>query len=682
METKGTSAPQEQFDESVTVETVIETPAVSEPATPKERKPRIAKAKPVEAAAQIEEVEPVQVEQTSPEAEQSSEPVAAIVAAIALAAQEAQEPQSEGDSQIDSELTDATEEAAAQAAQNELAVKTKAELVEMLFTMIQESPVQQLKQPIEQLKIAFYKKHNAELETLKAEFTAQNTENPEAEFIAPDDAVEQRMKELLNLYRTKRDQYIQIAEHEKQQNYKAKLAIIEELKELTSSSETLNQTFATFRELQKRWKDIGLVPQSLVRDLWETYNYHIETFYNYIKINKELRDLDLKKNYEAKMELCDAAEALVLETSPVTAFHKLQKLHNAWREVGPVAQQYKEQLWERFKQASSHINKRHQEHFDSIKDEQVANLQLKEELCAKIEELAIAVYANRQQWDQASEQIIEMQKVWKTIGFAPKKDNNRIYERFRAACDKFFTAKRDFFEGLKSEFTDNYQAKLDLCVQAEALVDNTDWKQTTDDIIELQKRWKTIGPTSRKYSDAVWKRFRGACDKFFENKSKHFENADSQYTQNLQAKQQIIAELKELDMAKATFENLKEFQHRWSAIGFVPIKQKETLHKQYKELTDRLYETIRGGEPARRVENFKGRVSHLKESGRASTERDKLIHKMHSLESEIGTLENNIGFFGTSKNAEALVREVQNKIDRAKAEITEIIEKIKIIDNQ
>lgn len=557
--------------------------------------------------------------------------------------------------------------------------KDKGELVDFLAQIIQEHSVAQLKNEVEALKIAFYKAHNGELEQLRAQFYAENPED--AEFLAPEDKSEVRLKELLTLYRTKRDQFVALSEAEKEANYKAKLAIIEKLKELTNSSETLHNTFEAFRELQNQWKEIGLVPQGVVRDLWDTYNHHIEIFYNYIKINKELRDLDLKRNYEAKLELCEQAEELSMDASPVNGFHKLQKLHEQWAMIGPVAIEFKEVLWERFKSASTVVNKRHQEHFDKIKEEQDGNLVIKTGLCEQVEALASGDYAKKSEWDEASEKVIEIQKMWKSVGFAPKKDNNKIYERFREACDKFFGAKKAFYESAKGILNDNYQAKLDLCVQAEALSESTQWKQTTEEILALQKRWKETGATSRKHSEVVWNRFRAACDKFFEAKSKHYESNDTQYSMNLEAKQAIIKELEGIDPKSITFDGLKEIQRRWSAIGFVPIKVKDELASKYKKLIDGLFDAVRGSESTRRVEGFKNKVAGLKESGRASNERDRLIGRMKGLESEIQTLENNIGFFGKSKGAEAMIKEVQNKIDKAKKEIAETLEKIKIIDN-
>lgn len=560
---------------------------------------------------------------------------------------------------------------------NSFEEKSKEDLIEYLAAAIQNHTVSQLKKEVEAIKIAFYKNHNADIEAEQVQFYNENPED--AKFTPTEDKFEVRLKELLTLYRTKRDQFVAANEAQKEANYRAKLQIVEALKELTNSNETLHNTFEAFRELQNRWKDIGLVPQAQVRDLWETYNHHVEMFYSYIKINKELRDLDWKKNYEAKIDLCEQAEALALENSAVSAFQKLQKLHEQWAQIGPVAIEFKEVLWERFKTASTIINKRHQDHFDEIRNEQIGNLTIKEGLCEQIETFANEELNSKNDWDKASERIIEIQKVWKSVGFAPKKDNNAIYERFRTACDKFFERKREFFDQVKGHLSDNYQAKLDLCVQAEAMADNTMWKQTTEEIINLQKRWKEIGATSRKHSEEVWIRFRSACDKFFEAKAKYFEESNSEFAKNLDAKLAMITEIESVNKEELNFDALKEIQRRWSAIGFVPMKKKEEINAKYKTLIDGLFDSLRKNESGRRIDQFKNRVAGM--TGRGDGERERLYSRVKAIESEIQTLENNIGFFGRSKGAEAMIKEVQNKIDRAKNEITELVEKITIIDN-
>lgn len=572
--------------------------------------------------------------------------------------------------------------AAETSAEEKFTGKSKEELLDMFDRMLSEQPVQAIRRDVEALKIAFYRLRRAEVETARRAFIEGG--GAEEEFVPTVDGAEVRLKELFKAYRARRDEFIANLEAEKEQNYRTKLAIIDELKELVDSDETLNHTFNKFRELQQRWKETGPVPLQQVKDLWETYNLHVENFYNFIKINKELRDLDLKKNYEQKVALCEQAEALVLEPSIVEAFHKLQKLHDAWRETGPVANEYKEVLWERFKAASSRINKQHQEHFEALKAEQVKNLELKTELCAAAEELCGQPLTTRKEWNKASERLLEIQKTWKTIGFAPKKDNNRIYERFRTACDKFFEAKRAFYAGVKTEMEHNLQLKNELCEAAEALSESEDWKATTEELIALQARWKAVGAVSRRHSDAVWKRFRAACDKFFERKAAHFSGVDSEYEANLQKKLALLDEMAAADVAAGGFEVIRDFQRRWGEIGFVPIKQKDAIQKRYKAVVDGLFDTLRGSERDRSMNRFRDKVSALKASGdrRLHSERERLYNKVRQMEQEIALLENNIGFFAKSKNADALVADVRAKIDRIRSEMAAAIEKVKLIDRE
>lgn len=563
----------------------------------------------------------------------------------------------------------------------DVAAMNKSELVDYFGKLIDEKPVQTLRYDVEAVKVAFYKQHRAEVEAAKAKFVA---EGGSVEDFHPEvDSDEVRLKEYFGRYRALRDEYMAGLEKSKEENLRIKQQIIDELKALVNSNETMNQTFQAFRELQQRWKETGVVPQANVKEVWETYNLHVENFYNYIKINKELRDLDLQRNLEAKVALCEAAEALAAESSIVVAFRKLQELHEQWRETGPVAAEHKEAIWERFKEASSRINKLHQEYFGGIKEEQKKNLELKTELCVKAEELTTRMLTSRKEWTKASEELIEIQKVWKTIGFAPKKDNTKIYERFRAACDKFFEVKRSFYDGIKSEMEHNLALKIEICEAAEAIQDSEQWKKASDELIALQKRWKSVGPVSRRHSDAVWKRFRAACDHFFARKSEHFSSVDAEYADNLAKKNALLEEIEAFELGGAGYEAIKEFQSRWNAIGFVPIKEKESLQKRYKAAIDRLFEQLRSGDKARNAEKFRNKINAIKAGGgKLRSEREKLYNKVKQLEVDIATLENNIGFFAHSKGAEAMIREVENKIARAKAEMAEAIEKINLIDKQ
>lgn len=563
----------------------------------------------------------------------------------------------------------------------DVAEMSKSEVVEYFAGLLENKPVNTLRYDVEAVKVAFYKKHRAEVANLKAQFVEAG--GAEEEFKAPVDSDEIRLKELYGVYRTRREEYMASLEKSKEENLKVKLQIIEELKALIDAGETVGQTFQTFRQLQQRWKEAGVVPQAHVKEVWETYNLHVENFYNFVKINKELRDLDLQRNLEAKVALCEAAEALAGESSIVAAFRKLQELHEQWREVGPVAVEHKESIWERFKEASSRINRQHQEYFEGIKEEQKKNLALKTELCERAEALTEEILTSRKEWNKASEKLIELQKVWKTIGFAPKKDNAKIYERFRTACDRFFELKRGFYEGVKSEMEHNLQLKLEICEAAEAIKDSEQWKKSADELIALQKRWKEVGPVSRRHSDAVWKRFRAACDHFFARKSEHFASVDAVHAENLAKKKALLEEIEGYDITGGTIENIKEFQRRWNDIGHVPIKEKDALQKRYREAIDRLFAVLRNGDRERGAERFRNKISGMKNNGgKLRTERDRLYNKVKQLEADIATLENNIGFFARSKGAEALIRDVENKIARAKQEMADTIEKIHLIDKE
>ena len=642
---------------------------------------------PVEAAAPAEEpvgAAPVEEPETAvPAVASAGEAVAAPAEGVDFADEEAAlAARSAGLDEEEPADGEAVDEGAAGVSDALFDGRSEEEMVSLFAKMLDEEPVQSLRRVVEAVKIAFYKAHRAEVEAQRRAFVEAGGD--EAEFVPAADAQELRLKDLFKEYRRRRDEFIASLDAEKEANLKIKLQIIEELKELVNSDETLNHTFNKFRELQQRWKDTGIVPQQHVKDLWETYNLHVENFYSFIKINKELRDLDLKKNYEQKVALCEQAEALVLEPSVVEAFHKLQKLHDEWRETGPVANEYKEALWERFKAASSRINKQHQEHFETLKGEQVKNLELKTGLCVATEELSSQPLTTRKEWNRASDRLLEIQKTWKTIGFAPKKDNNRIYERFRTACDRFFEAKRQFYAGMKTEMEHNLQLKIEICEAAESLMNSEEWKKATDELIALQARWKQIGAVSRRHSDAVWKRFRAACDKFFERKASHFASVDGEHEENLQKKLALLAEMAGADVKAGGYEVIREFQRRWGEIGFVPIKQKDAIQKKYKAAVDELFNTLRGSERDRSMGRFREKVSSFKASGdrRLRSERERLYNKVRQLEQEIGLLENNIGFFAKSKNAEALVADVRAKIERAREEMASTIEKVKLIDKQ
>jgi len=412
------------------------------------------------------------------------------------------------------------------------------ELINELKNLVEAEDLIAIANKVESIKINFYKK----LKTKQSEQKANFIENGgfEEEFKPEVDSFEQELKALFQQYKQKRAELNKDIEADKEANLKKKLEIIEEIKTLVNRKESINKTFLEFKELQQKWREIGVVPQANMKDLWENYHHHVENFYDYIKINKELRDLDLKKNLEEKINLCEKAEALILEPSVLKSFNNLQKYHDLWREIGPVPRDKKEELWERFKAATTQINKKHQDFFENRKSSQKKNLDAKTALCEKVEEILASNIDSHKDWEEKSKELVELQKYWRTIGFAPKKENTTVYERFRKACDSFFDQKREFYTKNKEEQTNNLQLKIDLCVQAEALKESTDWKKTTEEFINIQKKWKEIGPVPRKQSDIIWKRFRAACDAFFKQKSEFFSSKDSEQAENLKQKNELI----------------------------------------------------------------------------------------------------------------------------------------------
>ncbi len=557
------------------------------------------------------------------------------------------------------------------------------ELITTLRKLLDAVSDNETKNHVDSIKVNFYKVHKAQVLELKKKFLAEG--GAEEDFLPEQDPYENDLKELLNRFREVKAEQNRRTEEGKEKNLKDKLQIIEELKLLVNNQESLDKTFGEFRELQHRWREIGQVPQSNVNDLWENYNHHVENFYDYVKINKDLRDLDLKRNLEIKTKLCEKAEELLLEPSVVKAFRTLQKYHEQWREVGPVPREVREDLWERFKAATVRINKKHQEYFEGLKDEQVKNLEAKTALCEKAEEIANAELNQHKDWDEKSKELIELQKVWRTIGFAPKKDNTRIYDRFREACDKFFSAKREFYAVKKDEQQKNLQLKTDLCERAEALMDSEEWKKTTDELINIQRQWKEIGSVPRRQSDAIWKRFRKACDHFFEHKEEHFRQADEVQLENLKLKETLIEEIsnfKSNDDDSVAFDALREFQSRWSEIGHVPFEKKDDIQSRYRAAINVQFDNLRVDERTRNLSRFKRRVENVASGhGQMHGERERYMAKYRQLESDLILLENNIGFFANTKNAESLIKDIQRKIEKSREEIQTLKEKIRIIDH-
>ena len=528
--------------------------------------------------------------------------------------------------------------------------KTLAELITLFEELVQNEERMNMAKEAEALKAAFYKR-----------LLKEKAEAEEDAFAA----VEAGFKDLYNKYKKERAELNKQLEKEREQNLVLKEAVIADLKALLEKQEDVNATFPEFREIQNRWKAVGAVPAQNYRNINETYQLYVEQFYDMVKINRELRDLDFKKNLEAKEEFCKAAEELAESENVLEAFRELQKLHEQWKEYGPVAKEHREAIWERFKAATATINKKYQAHFEGIKEQQAENLAKKVALCEKVEEIAAREVEGSNQWNEFSKEIEELQKEWKNIGFASKKDNQKVYDRFRAACDQFYARKRDFYTDYKDSINSNLDKKIALCEAAEQLKSSTEWKKATDQFISLQKQWKEIGAVPRKKSELLWKRFRAACDEFFAERDKNAK-PENDYYGNLKAKNRLIEEMKsyELKGDDSDFQALQEFQKRWQEIGFVPFKEKDNVAKAYKEAVSR----FPSNRPQRRTRG-----------GRQLSEKEILIQKYNTLEQDIVTYENNIGFFSMSKSSEPLVKQMQERIAQSKAELAKLAEKIREI---
>lgn len=580
--------------------------------------------------------------------------------------------------------TDATvtvEEATA----NALGKLSKEEILEKLTELVN-AAAETARNEVESLKQAFYKIHRAEVEESKKTFLEDGGE--EKDFVAPEDEAENKLKELLTVYKEKRAAILAEEDRVKAANYALKLQLIDQLKVLTESQDDFNKLYNDFKDIQQRWKEIKLVPQEHANELWKNYQTYSERFYDIIKINNQFRDYDFKKNLELKTALCETVEKLQTEPDVVSAFHQLQKLHQQWREIGPVAKELREELWARFKAASTVINKRHQEHFESLKSKEQENLIAKTAICEEIEGIDFEALKTFKDWEEKNKEVIALQEKWKTIGFAPKKSNVKIFERFRAACDVYFNKKSTFYKGIKEEMEKNLELKKALCEKAEALKDSTEWKSTTEKMIALQKEWKTIGSVARKHSDIVWKRFISACDYFFEQKNKNVSSQKSVEQTNLAAKKALIEKINKLDEALGTDDALAELKGlmaEWNAIGHVPFKEKDKIYKEYHEAVDNQFDRLKVDQTDRKMQSYRSNLNDMTSGehgkGKLYGEREKLMRMYDRMKNELQTYENNIGFLSiSSKGGGGLVKEMERKIEKLKDEMALIIKKIDAID--
>lgn len=557
--------------------------------------------------------------------------------------------------------------------------QTKEEVIARLKE-INEDACNADKQELDLLKQTFYKLHKAEQESARKEFV-ENGGAPEA-FVPQVDGTESRFKEVMSSIKEKRSVQLAEQEKEREENLTKKLAIIERMKELTESSEDANKAYNEFKKLQQEWNEIKQVPITKVNELWKNYQHYAEKFYDLIKLNNEFREYDFKKNLEIKTHLCEAAEKLADEEDVISAFHQLQKLHLEFRNTGPVAKELREEIWARFKAASTAVNRRHQQHFEALKEKEQRNLDEKTVICEIAEAMEYHTFTTFQDWEDKTQEIMALQAKWKTIGYAPQKMNVKIFERFRAACDTFFKRKAEFFKSVKENMAENLDKKRKLCEKAEALKDSTDWKATADALSKLQKEWKTIGAVPKKHSDAVWQRFITACDYFFAQKNKATSSQRSVEQENLAQKKAVIEKLQAIEAQEEPEENngnlIRELMKEWNGIGHVPFKEKDKLYKQYHDVVDKLYSKLNLSASQKKLSNFKQNIS---KEGNLYREREKLVRAYDNMKNEIQTYENNLGFLtSASKKGSNLVNEMNRKVDKLKADLELILKKIEVID--
>ena len=563
----------------------------------------------------------------------------------------------------------------------------KLQLIEILEETVQDTDVVKIKDKVVSIKSNFLRICKEERDQEMEQFILDGGDKENYEHV--EDPLEVRFRAAFNIFRNNKIKFNESLEEQKIANLQQKNAILEELKQLINSEETLKKTYDEFRTLQDKWKEIGQVPAGEITNLWNNYHFLIEKFYDKVKINRELRDLDLKKNLEAKIELCEKTEELLLEKSVTKAFKLLQKYHDEWKEIGPVPQEKKDEIWERFKNTTDKINQVRREHYSKIQDEQQANLDAKVAICEKIEELLNDNINSIGAWQKKSNEVNELFKVWKSIGPAQKKQNDEIWNRFKSSMDSFFSNKKEFFSKLKEQQIDNYNRKIQLCVEAEALAESKEWKKATDQIKKLQEEWKKIGPVPKRHSDKIWKRFRSACDTFFTSKSEHFSGIKGVEEENLRLKRELLERIKAYEIQKersANMEVIKGFQREWMAIGYVPMKYKESTQNEYRKLIDGLFDKMKATENEISTAEYRNMVEGMKDDpesrDKVRKERNVLTNKITKLREEIIVLENNIGFFSNSKQSELMRAEYEKKINRAKNEVKVLETKLRILNEQ
>ena len=576
------------------------------------------------------------------------------------------------------------QEALETAALDESARKlTKTEILAKM-KKIAEDVTKASKAEIDTLKQNFYRLHNSEVEVAKRAFL-EGGGNVE-DFVPTPDPEEAAFKEVLGVVKEQRNKLNAEEEKEREKNYQVKLAIIEELKELIESPEDPNKNYNEFKKLQQQWHEVTLIPLNKANELWKSYQLYVEKFYDVLKLNNEFREYDFKKNLEIKTRLCEAAEKLADEEDVVAAFHHLQKLHQEYRDTGPVAKELRDEIWARFKAASTLLNKKHQQYFEKQKEAEQENLDKKTVICEIVEGIDYGKLNGFQAWDKKTQEVIALQNKWKTIGYAPQKLNVKVFERFRNACDEFFKKKSEYFKAAKARMNENLEKKRALVEKVESLKDSKEWKETAEELVKIQKEWKSIGPVAKRYSDSLWKRFIAACDYFFEQKGAATSSQRSVENENLKRKKAIIEELKELlnkEESEENNEQIHKLMAEWNEVGHVPFKEKDKIYEQYRTLVDKLYKSFNLSMVSKKASKFRAAVSKMQETGAQAVyrEREKLVRNYENLLNELHTYENNLGFLNaTSKSGNSLLTELSKKMDKLKAEIEVAKEKIRHID--
>jgi len=670
-------------EEPVAEEPVAEEPVVEEPVVEEPVMEEPVMEEPVTDEAAIEEplVEEPVVEEPVVEEAVTVEPAVEEEVAIDYDLEdhhEAEEPEAEEDDTDEHSLSD-------DATTTLLSIE---EIVRNLRNLLDSQNPK--RKDVDEFKNQFYRSLRNETEAQKQVFLSGGGQ--EIDFVANDSEIYAEGKELLQKIKEKRAAIFAKEEIEKERNVARKLAIIEQIKVLTETQgqEDFNKTYQEFKSLQQEWNDIRLVPQAKVNDLWKSYQRYVEKFYDLVRINNEFREYDFKKNLDLKTELCEAAERLNEEPDVISAFHQLQNLHQEWREIGPVSRKEREEIWNRFKEASTGINKKYQDHFEALRGKEDENLELKTALCEKLEAIDYSQIKTIKDWNNKVKEVLDIQSQWRQIGYVPRKWNTKIYKRYRAACDLFFKTKNDFYKSLRGEMEENLRKKTILCERAEALKESQDWKKTTQDMIDIQKEWKSIGIVPHKYVDTIWKRFIAACDYFFDQKKLHTSSQYEEETHNLEAKKEIVAKISKLDPsleAEEALALLHALMDEWYAIGHVPYKMKDHVYREFYDATEAQFDRLNIDKADRKLESFKTNISDMAKSGNAKNqllrERERLMRQYERMKNELQTYENNIGFLSvSSKKGNHLLDDMNQKMEKIKTELQLIVKKVETLDRE